>query len=103
MAMNLDTKRANDRTRKAERRVELRARMLEFMAGKSCIVCGESDPVVLQFNHIDPKQKRANVATMLTSGGYKWDTIMSEINKCNIMCANCHMRHTAKQFSWYNR
>lgn len=32
---------------------------------------------------------------------YGWDKIENEIKKCRILCANCHLRQTAKQQKWY--
>ena len=29
------------------------------------------------------------------------DTLKKEIDKCEIRCANCHRRKTAKQFNFY--
>jgi hypothetical protein len=31
---------------------------------------------------------------------YSWTSILAEINKCEIRCANCHRRRTALQFGW---
>lgn len=72
-----------------------------FMKDKCCVDCGEKDPIVLEFDHIDPKLKGNNISAMLNSGGYCWNSILKEISKCEIRCANCHKRRTAKQFNWY--
>lgn len=31
---------------------------------------------------------------------YGWNKILSEIEKCDVRCANCHKRRTARQFNW---
>lgn len=71
-----------------------------YLKDHPCIVCGEPDPIVLQFDHLDPKQKSYTIANMLM--GYSLETIRREVDKCQVLCANCHSRRTAAQFDWYN-
>ena len=53
-----------------------------------CVCCGEVRPEVLLFHHKHPKDKIFN----LSSPKYRpLDEIKSEIDACDIMCANCHM------------
>lgn len=70
----------------------------EFLQKNPCANCGEADPVVLEFNHL--RNKSNNVAYML-SEGYSIPTIKKEIEKCEVLCANCHRRKTAKDQNWY--
>ena len=78
-----------------------RLKMIEFLKDKECSNCGEKDPVVLEFHHPNDDKKHP-VATLLTNG-YSWSAIKREIDKCIILCANCHRRETAKEFEWYKR
>ena len=32
---------------------------------------------------------------------YRWKTVLEEINKCEVRCANCHRQKTAKDENWY--
>lgn len=73
--------------------------LMDFLSGKKCVDCGESDIVVFEFDHRDPSIKKYTVSRML-SKALSWKTILTEIDKCDIICANCHKRRTAKQFGW---
>ena len=53
-----------------------------------CLKCGEKRPYVLDFHHRDESQKVATINHMLKSASLK--TIQTEIEKCDILCANCH-------------
>lgn len=71
-----------------------------YLSENPCVDCGEDDPIVLDFDHIEAKDKAASISKMVASG-LSITTIESEIAKCEIRCANCHRRRTAKQFNWY--
>ena len=60
--------------------------------------CNENDPIVLEFDHL--RDKRMNVAKLI-QGGYPEKTILLEIEKCEVRCANCHRRKTAKDQGWW--
>ena len=70
----------------------------DYLSSNPCIDCGESDPIVLQFDHKDGEEKTANLANLQHQTIKK---IQEEIDKCEVRCANCHARRTAKQFGWY--
>ena len=74
-------------------RIKVRGHLLEYLSSKKCIDCGESDPIVLDFDHIEPKNKFKPVSRML-SGHWSWESLTKEIAKCEIRCANCHRRKT---------
>ena len=83
-------------------RVKIRESLSGFLLKNRCIDCGEADPRVLDFDHIDPKMKTRSVSTML-SGHYSWKAILVEIEKCQIRCANCHRRKNHIQFGYYGK
>lgn len=58
-----------------------------------CVVCDIDDPVVLDFHHID--KKNVSVGDLVSSGAGR-DKISEEIEKCVVVCANCHRRHHAE-------
>lgn len=63
-----------------------------------CVDCGEADPVVLEFDHVRG-EKIGNVGAMRAKHSLK--VIMKEIEKCEVRCANCHRRKTARQFGYH--
>lgn len=76
-------------------------KILNFLRLHECVDCAERDPVVLEFDHV--KGTKRNDVTTMVWGGCSWKTILKEIEKCEIRCANCHRRKTAKcfkQFRW---
>jgi hypothetical protein len=72
--------------------------ILDYLATHPCIDCGESDPVVLEFDHISTKNR---CVTTLVQNGLSLANIQKEIDLCVIRCANCHRRKTAKQLGYY--
>lgn len=83
-------------------RVKVRQKVLEFLLDKKCIDCSESDPIVLDFDHKDQKAKFKTIHQML-SGHYSWNSVLKEIDKCEIRCANCHRRKTYAQLGGYGK
>lgn len=71
----------------------------EFLRTHSCVDCGEADPVVLDFDHVDPKLKHGDVGRMQHGAGP--DRLRAEMDKCVIRCGNCHRLRTARQFGWW--
>ena len=62
--------------------------------------CGETNPIVLDFDHINPIDKTASISRMLGQN-IAMATILAEVSKCEIRCAKCHRLRTAKQMGWY--
>ncbi len=88
------------KNRQNAKRESNRQKMVEYLSDHPCVKCGENDPIVLDFDHISPGNKRIQVSTLMRSC-VKWETILREINKCEVRCANCHRRRTAMQFGWW--
>ena len=55
---------------------------------------------MLDFDHEDPAQKVATVGRLATLS-LPWPTVLAEIDKCSVRCANCHRRRTADAFGWW--
>lgn len=71
------------------------ALVLEYLSVHPCSLCGESDPIVLEFNHTDARTKIANISDLVRSG-CSIHRITAEIAKCEVVCANCHQRVTSQ-------
>jgi hypothetical protein len=67
--------------------------LLNYFEAHPCRDCGESDPVVLDFDHHG--NKAFEIGEALTYR--RWETILAEIAKCDVVCANCHRRRTARR------
>lgn len=63
--------------------------LLQYLLKHPCIDCGETDPIVLEFDHRDDKSD--NVANMVFRR-LGIERLQREIDKCDIRCANCHRR-----------
>lgn len=70
-----------------------RAWLWDYKKQRGCS-CGESHPPCLDFHHIDPTSKVNSVTKMVTAGLAK-ETVLAEIAKCELLCANCHRKHHA--------
>ncbi len=62
-----------------------------------CARCGHTDPRALDFHHRDPFTKFTSVSCMVAC--YAKATIINEIAKCDVLCANCH-RLTEADLNW---
>ena len=77
-----------------------RQRLLDYLQVHPCCDCGESDPVVLQFDHLGTD--KAGLVCRMVIEGFSWQTVVAEIAKCDVVCANCHFRRTARRHGgWF--
>lgn len=60
----------------------------EYKKKQVCEKCGDNRWYILEFHHKDPKQKESTISSMRR--GHTLKSIMKEIEKCSILCANCH-------------
>lgn len=80
------------RWRRQQKAMAVHAYLLEH----PCVDCGEPDPIVLDFDHVRGV-KKADVKRMTTGSHVSLSQIMAEIAKCEVRCANCYRRVTAKR------
>lgn len=62
--------------------------ILEYKQGKTCEVCGNDNPVLFDFHHLEGKELE------ITNAVHDWGIkrIKRELDKCQILCANCHRK-----------
>ena len=61
---------------------------LVYVSGGKCQCCGYDKCIqALEFHHLNPKEKDFTIAANTNIG---WDTAKAEIQKCILVCANCH-------------
>ncbi len=71
-----------------ERRKKLRVMAREYKGGK-CMICNYKKCAdALDFHHSDPKQKDFGLSARGVTRS--WEKIKKEIDKCILVCANCH-------------
>lgn len=63
-----------------------------------CTDCGETNPVILEFDHRDSSEKSGTVSEMVIT--HSMELIEAEVAKCDVRCANCHRLKTARDFNW---
>lgn len=78
------------RDREVERRTRL---LLDYLTSHPCVDCGETDPTVLEFDHIG--QKRFGISVGLRARPSQ--DVLDEIEACEVVCANCHRRRTYRR------
>jgi len=95
---NKDAYIARGRANKRKHRSRQRSRKSEYIRGLACVDCGETDVVVLEFDHRDASAKVDSVSRLMAR--HAWQKVLAEIEKCEIRCSNCHRKRTAEQFGW---
>ena len=85
-----NNKRKNVR-RTSKRRETLREWVNTYKKERSCACCSESFYRCLEFHHLNPDEKDLAVADAINNG-WSIKRIQKEIDKCILVCANCHVK-----------
>ena len=81
--------------KQAEKNKKLRERqrqwLIDYKKGLACVRCGESHPATLQFHHRNQQEKEFEIG-LYTALGLSKARLLAEIEKCDVICANCHAK-----------
>ena len=72
-------------------RVHIRAYITTYLKANPCVDCGETDAIVLEFDHVTGKDFNISDAARK---GVSIKKLKDEIAKCEVRCANCHRKKT---------
>jgi hypothetical protein len=64
----------------------------EFKSRLSCVTCGENHPATLDFHHHTPHPDNIKISKLLADGRFSF-AIEEIMNKCVVLCSNCHRKH----------
>jgi len=67
--------------------------LIDYLQDHPCVDCGEVDVVVLEFDHL--RDKAFDISKGLRDRN--WESVLAELEKCEVVCANCHRRRTAQR------
>lgn len=72
--------------------------MIDYLLVHPCVDCGETDLVVLDFDHV--RGKKTKCVSKMINDAVSMKDLKEEVSKCEIRCANCHRRVTARRGKW---
>lgn len=81
--------------RRAQARTNAREFILAYLKEHACVDCGETDPVVLEFDHV--RGTKHKDISRLVSQGASVAALEREIAKCEVRCSNDHKRRHRQQ------
>lgn len=80
-------------------RSQIRDYIWNYLKSNPCVDCGENNPIVLEFDH---KSDKKFVISSAVKSNRNLKSVVAEINKCDIRCANCHRKKTAIDFGYWS-
>lgn len=84
--------------RSAAWRTKEKKKFFTWLDTQSCTDCGISDYRVLEFDHL--RDKEFGITDRI--GAMTLEALQAEIDKCEIVCANCHRLRTAERGNYYS-
>lgn len=79
----------NEKDKKAKAKKRNWVNELKSQCG--CKFCGEKESICLEFHHLDPNDKENDIAVMISNKASN-NRLLKEIEKCIVVCANCHRK-----------
>jgi hypothetical protein len=96
---NKDYQKQNASKHRSEYQKRGREYIWDYLSTHPCIKCGESDPHALEFHHA--RGAKVIEVSRLVGRGSSLEMLKAEIEKCDVLCANCHRKLTAKEQGWF--
>ncbi len=80
-----------NKEKRAEYIKEKKAYCIEYLGGK-CVKCGATER--LEFDHIDRTTKKYSIGGRVS---HNFDNLKEELNKCQLLCYDCHKIKTKSE------
>lgn len=84
-----------------ERQRKARVFLWHYLLSHPCVDCGESDPIVLDFDHVRGHKRSTIAEAVVSNNPWNLTRLAAEIAKCDVRCANCHRRKTAREQGYW--
>jgi hypothetical protein len=72
-----------------QQHIKMQSLLYSIKAERGCYHCGEDDPTMLSFHHLDPSTKKYLISSKRL---FNPDKFWEEVNKCICLCLNCHSK-----------
>lgn len=83
-------------------RAETRKFIDDYKSHRGCYFCSISNPIVLDFHHVNPSEKLFGISAVRNRYPSR-ERLLSEMNKCEVVCANCHRLLEAGQLAYTHK
>lgn len=84
---------------RSEKGIEFKQKCVDYKGGK-CVECGYNKCLnALSFHHLDPSQKDFEISRIRWMSKKTFTKALPELDKCALLCLNCHAEAHAKIIS----
>ena len=73
-----------------ESKLRVRQEFENYKKNLKCEICGENHSATLDFHHKEPNKKEIIISEAIWR--WSWNSIKKEIDKCSVLCSNCHRK-----------
>jgi hypothetical protein len=84
-------------------RSRIRAFINNYLKANPCVDCGETNIIVLEFDHIGEVGTKHFTISDAVRHGIGMTKLKTEIAKCEVRCANCHRKKTYERGGWTHK
>jgi hypothetical protein len=99
---NLDRVRVYKQKYKDKTKQYNRALAQQIKESNPCKICGETRFYCLDFHHRDPATKKDTICNLIRHG-YSTQIVKEEIDKCDIICSNCHRKEHTNTYKYLTK